>query len=204
MKLIFTKSFGCGRALQRPVGLIVRNWHKEPVLVAWKKPEIGWTKLNFDGSCKCRTGKASIGGVLRNHEAEFLLGYSEFIGQKNSTIAELVALERGLELVLEDGWSDVWVEGDSKFLVDIIAKKRRVSCAEVQKHVGHINSIIPALNNCMLTHIYREGNRAADKFAQMGYHFKKPQVWRHSPPKEVLRIVQEDAQGKKFIRRRRR
>ncbi|KAL3519623.1 hypothetical protein ACH5RR_017772 [Cinchona calisaya] len=202
MMLVFSKSFGCVRALKKPVGLLVRNWHKEPIQVAWEKPDIGWTKLNFDGSCKCKTGRASIGGVLRNHDAEFLLGYSEFIGQTNSTIAELVALQRGLELVLENGWRYVWVEGDSKSLVEIIAQKKQVRCAEVQKHVGHINSMIPALKNCILTHVYREGNRAADKFAQMGYHLKKPQIWHHNPPKEVLRIVQEDAQGKTFLRRR--
>lgn len=202
MMLIFSKSFGCATQLHKPFRLLVRNWHKEPIPVAWEKPEKGWTKLNFDGSCKCKTGRASIGGVLRNHEAEFLLGYAESIGGTNSTIAEVVALQRGLELVLEYGWRDVWIEGDSKSLVEIIAQKRKVNCAEVQKHVGHINEIIPELNNCVVTHIYREGNRAADKFAQMGYHLKKPQIWHHNPPKEVMRIVQEDAQGKTYLRRR--
>uniref|UniRef100_A0A5B7ARR2 Putative Polynucleotidyl transferase n=1 Tax=Davidia involucrata TaxID=16924 RepID=A0A5B7ARR2_DAVIN len=202
MMLSFSKISKCQGLIQNPVRIFIRNWRKEPIQVAWEKPEIGWTKLNFDGSCKCKTGKASIGGVFRNHNAEFLLGYAESIGRATSTIAELAALRRGLELVLENGWNDVWLEGDSKTLVEIIAERRAVRCAEVQRHISHINKIIPVLNNCIVTHIYREGNRAADKFAQMGHHFKKPQIWQHNPPNEVLRFVHEDAEGKIFLRRR--
>ncbi|KAJ6706954.1 hypothetical protein OIU85_027321 [Salix viminalis] len=139
-----------------------------PIPVSWKRPRIGWTKLNFDGSCKGKAGEASIGGLFRNHEAEFLLGYAESIGRATSTAAELAALRRGLELVLENGWSNVWLEGDSKSLVDIIVKRRRVRCKEAQKQVSRINLIMPELENCVVTHVFREGNRAADKLASIG------------------------------------
>lgn len=190
---------------QGPFRLVLRSrscHSKKPIPVTWKKPEIGWTKLNFDGSSKGRVGKASIGGVFRNDKAEFLLGYAESIGRASSTIAELRALRRGLELVLENGWSDVWLEGDAKTLVEIIVERRLVRSAEVQRHVGHINSIIPELNNCVVSHIYREGNRAAHKLAQMGHRFQKPQIWRSFPPGELLTIVDEDAEGKIILRKR--
>lgn len=191
-----------GLISQNPVGLLFRNLHKEAIQVAWKKPEFGWTKLNFDGSLKGKTGKASIGGVFRNHNADFLLGYAESIGKTTSTIAELAALRRGLELVLENGWGNVWVEGDAKTLIEIIEQRRRVKCAEVQRHLNRINLIMPEIKVWKGTHIYREGNRAADKFAQMGHHLKKPRIWRDVPPKEVLRIMHEDAEGKVFVRQR--
>lgn len=190
---------------QKPFQLLLRNWHKQSfnlIPVSWEKPKIGWTKLNFDGSCKCKTGKSSIGGIFRNHEAKFLLGYAESIGKSNSTIAELAALIRGLELILENGWNEVWLEGDSKSLVEIIAQKRVVRCVEVQKQINCINLLIPKIKSCIVTHIFREGNRAADKFAQLGHNIKNPQIWRNNPPKQVLRIVNEDAEGKIFFRRR--
>lgn len=195
--------FRCQKLVQSPVCRLIRYFHKEPIPVEWKKPRIGWTKLNFDGSCKGISGKASIGGVVRNHNAEFLLGYAESIGQANSTIAELTALRRGLELVLENGWNnDVWLEGDAKTLVEIILKRRKVRCTEVQRHISHINSMLPEFNNCLVSHIYREGNRAADKFAQMGHLLDEPRIWRDVPPDEVLAIVHEDAQGKIVLRRK--
>lgn len=201
--LYISRILGYERVIHKPFQRLLRNWHKERLIpVAWEKPKIGWTKLNFDGSCKCKTGKSSIGGIFRNHEAEFLLGYAESIGKTNSTIAELTALSRGLELIIENGWNDVWLEGDSKSLVDVIVTKRVVRCKEVQKQISHINLLIPEIKSCIITHIFREGNRAADKFAQMGHHLKEPQIWRDSPPNQVLRIVNEDAEGKTFFRRR--
>ncbi|KAK6932466.1 Ribonuclease H domain [Dillenia turbinata] len=101
---------------------------------------MGWRKLNFDGSSKARLGKASIGGVFRDHNAEFLLGYAESIGRTSSTVAELIAL--------------------------------------------------------------REGNEAADKFAQMGHRLKTPRVWHHVCPDEVLPFVLDDAEGKIILRKR--
>ncbi|KAK9085047.1 hypothetical protein Sjap_025458 [Stephania japonica] len=126
-----------------------------------------------------------------------MLGYAESIGQKTSTIAELTALHRGLELALENGWRNVWLEGDAMTLIDIIVHRRPVRSEEVQRIIGDINVIISELGSCNLTHIYREGNRAADKFAKMGHKLLEPRIWRN-PPKEVLPLVIEDAKGKNF------
>ncbi|KAJ8761552.1 hypothetical protein K2173_004328 [Erythroxylum novogranatense] len=188
--------------LREPVRISIRSWHRDPIPVAWKKPKVGWTKLNFDGSRKGRAGHASIGGVFRDHKAEFLLGYAESIGKATSTVAELVALRRGIELVLENGWSNVWLEGDAKTLVEIIVQRRQVKCAEMQRHIDDINLILPELDNCVVTHVYREGNRAADKLAAIGHGLKKPQVWWHRPPDGVLQIMHEDAEGKIIFRNR--
>ncbi|KMS94758.1 hypothetical protein BVRB_015560 [Beta vulgaris subsp. vulgaris] len=182
--------------------LLVKSLHKEPIPVAWEKPKIGWTKLNFDGSSKGKTGEASIGGVFRDHNAKFMLGYAESIGRSDSTIAELAALLRGLEIILENGWDDVWLEGDAKALVNIITKRRSMRSLEAQKYISYINAIIPELNNYTMSHIYREGNRVADKFAQIGHQLETPCIWRHAPPDEVLPIMHEDAEGKIILRRR--
>ncbi|KNA07999.1 hypothetical protein SOVF_166670 [Spinacia oleracea] len=182
--------------------LLVRNLHKEPIPVEWKKPKLGWTKLNFDGSSMGKKRKASIGGVFRDHNAKFLLGYAESIENTDSTIAELAALLRGLEIILENGWSDVWLEGDAKALVNIIVKRGTMKSLEAQRYVSHINTIIPEINNCTMTHIYREGNRVADKFAEIGQQLENPRIWRHAPPDEVLSVMREDAQGKIVLQRR--
>ncbi|KAL2341968.1 hypothetical protein Fmac_009908 [Flemingia macrophylla] len=202
MVIDVTNIFRCQKLVKIPVCQLIRCFHNEPIPVTWKKPGIGWTKLNFDGSCKSISGKASIGGVVRNHNADFLLGYAESIGQANSTIAELTALRRGMELALEYGWNKyLWVEGDAKTLVEIIVKRRQVRCTEVQRHISNINSILPEFENCIVSHIYREGNRAADKFAQMGHDSNHPRIWR-VPPDEVLVQLLEDAQGITVLRRK--
>jgi len=202
--LSFTNILRCQRRIiESPVRIFIRNLHRDPIPVAWEKPQIGWTKLNFDGSCKDSAGKASIGGVFRNYEAFlFLLGYAESIGRTTSMISELAALRRGLELVLENGWGNVWLEGDSKSLVDIILKRKLVRCKEAQRQVSYINLIIPELKNCLVTHVFREGNRAADKLARIAYQLQKPKIWRHIPPDTILQILHENAEGKIVFRGR--
>ncbi|KAE9591785.1 hypothetical protein Lal_00039032 [Lupinus albus] len=191
----------CQKLTHNPVSQFIRYLHKEPIKVTWEKPVIGCTKLNFDGSCKWESGKASIGGVVRNHNAEFMLGYAESIGEANSTIAEIIALRRGLELVLENGWNNnIWLEGDYKTLVEIIEQKRQVRCMEMREHISQIYSILPWFNNIFASHIYREGNRVADKFAKMGHHLHEPRIWRNVPPYEVSAIMKEEAQGKIVLR----
>uniref|UniRef100_A0A0A0LUF5 RNase H type-1 domain-containing protein n=1 Tax=Cucumis sativus TaxID=3659 RepID=A0A0A0LUF5_CUCSA len=186
--------------------LAARELHKRPIPipVAWTRPEFGWTKLNFDGSSKGEIGPgvASIGGVLRDHKAQFLLGYAESIGRAYSSMAELKALTKGLELVLENGWKDVWVEGDAKGLVEILAENREVKCMEARSYLRHIKSLLLDFDNCKVSHIYREGNKVADRFASIGHRCKKLEIWRELPPLETLDMMRHDAEGKITFRRR--
>lgn len=43
-------------------------------------------------------------------------------------MVEFVVFKRGLELVLENGWIDLWLEGDVKIIMDIIFKRGRLRC----------------------------------------------------------------------------
>ncbi|KAI3988167.1 hypothetical protein MKX01_011956 [Papaver californicum] len=195
MILNFAKLCGHQRLIKYQIGLTLRKFHQEVIKVKWERPDIGWTKLNFDGSVKYKSGMGSIGGVVRNHKGDFVLGYSEPIGKTTSTIAEITALQRGLDLVLENGLYNVWFEGDEKRLLEIIVNQIPVGPEEIQRRVKLINLILPKLSSYKMTHIYREGNRTADTFAKMGHKLNKPCIWRVRPPKEVLRFVQNDAKG---------
>ena len=101
--------------------------------------------------------------------------------------------------MLENGWGNVWLEGDSKSLVDIIVKRKLVRCKEAQRQVSYINLIIPELKNCLVTHVFREGNRAADKLARIAYQLQKPKIWRHIPPDTILQILHENAEVRLFF-----
>ncbi|VFQ88568.1 unnamed protein product [Cuscuta campestris] len=207
--------------------VIIRNWHKDGgsmVEVAWEKPKVGWTKLNFDGSCRWETGASSIGGVFRDHDAEFLFGYAEPIvgpvsSSSDSNVAEFAALRRGLQILTEDDnrWitqkgtlhNNLWIEGDSKNLVDAVLhrepRRRRFKWEDFQEQVEEIRLMIRRLKTfcrCDLTHVYKEGNRAAHKLAEIGHRLQSPQVWRRlAPPPQLLPILSQDAQAKVIQRR---
>ncbi|KAK1326162.1 hypothetical protein QJS10_CPA01g01102 [Acorus calamus] len=73
--------------------------------------------------------------------------------------------------------------------------RMRFKSKEVAGHVKDIGLLMPQLKHCMISHIYREGNRVADKLANMGMKLTKPQIWQDAPPHEVIKFVDEDAEG---------
>ncbi|KAJ4757743.1 hypothetical protein LUZ62_068118 [Rhynchospora pubera] len=176
---------------RQSVYLSTRYSHHNAEPPKWKKPERGCVKLNFDGSS--RTKKASIGGVYRNHEGAFLLGYSERIEKATSCVAELIAVKRGLELALENGWLNVWIEGDAKFVVDLLLKPTRVKSKEHVKHASEIRMLASLLDHFDASHISRKGNKVADKLAKLGYDINKPTIWSDVPTADVARLLCDDA-----------
>ncbi|XP_048544388.1 uncharacterized protein LOC125523394 [Triticum urartu] len=164
----------------------------------WRKPEAGRLKLNFDGSSRHASQSASIGGVYRDHKGEFVLGYAEPIGAATSSVAELAALRRGLELALENGWSGVWVEGDDLSAVEAARgshRRPRLGRAEEDLRLWkEIAELLPLLGDDMaVSHVRRGGNRVAHGFAKLGHSVPRPRVWRGVPPAEVLKYLQRDA-----------
>jgi hypothetical protein len=164
----------------------------------WRKPEVGRLKLNFDGSSKHASRRASIGGVYRDHEGGFVLGYAERIGKATSSVAELAALRRGLELALENGWLNISIEGDAKTVVDVVRNRVSIRAEEDLRQCEEIAALLPLLDDggMAVSHVRRAGNRVAHGFAKLGHGVPRPRVWRGVPPDEVLRYLQRDADGK--------
>jgi len=169
----------------------------EPSASTWRKPEPGRLKLNFDGSSKHGASRrASIGGVYRDHEGGFVLGYAERIGAATSSVAELAALRRGLELAVANVWRSVWIEGDAKTVVDVVRSRARVRAQEDLRLCGEIQALLQLLDDMSVSHVRRQGNRVAHGFAKLGHGAARPRVWRDVPPDEVLRFLQRDAEGR--------
>lgn len=170
----------------------------EPSASTWRKPEPGRLKLNFDGSSRHASRRASIGGVYRDHEGGFVLGYAERIGAATSSVAELAALRRGLELAVANGWRSVWVEGDAMAVVDAVRSRARVRvrAPEDLRLFGEIEKLLLLLDDMSVSHVRRGGNRVAHGFAKLGHGAARPRVWRDVPPDEVLRLLQRDAEGR--------
>ncbi|KAI3472761.1 hypothetical protein Pfo_030964 [Paulownia fortunei] len=78
---------------------------KKTVKIIWRKPQLGWYKLNTDGAAKGGMGQAGVGGIIRDHLGNAILAFYDFIGTKNSTFAETFALTKGLQLAQEHGIS---------------------------------------------------------------------------------------------------
>jgi hypothetical protein len=71
-----------------------------PRLVTWSRPATGTMCLNVDGSLLGATNSAGYGGLLRNNNGEFLLGFYGAAATPSILFAELMAVLNGLQLML--------------------------------------------------------------------------------------------------------
>ncbi|KAK8994455.1 hypothetical protein V6N11_045543 [Hibiscus sabdariffa] len=86
----------------------------------WSNPEPGCLCLNVDGAISLHTGKATIGGLLRDTAGNFIFGFSKFIGATNSLHAELWSLFVGLQLAWNHGVTFLQIQTDCKRVVELL------------------------------------------------------------------------------------
>ncbi|EOY25447.1 Uncharacterized protein TCM_016753 [Theobroma cacao] len=145
-----------------------------PQIVYWRKPFTGEYKLNVDGSS--RNGQhAASGGVLRDHTSKLIFCFSENIGTYNSLQAELRALHRGLLLCKERHIEKLWIEMDALAVIQLIPHS--------QKGSHDIRYLLESIKKCLnsisyrISHIFREGNQAADFLSNEGHNHQNLRVF---------------------------
>ena len=86
--------------------------------VRWEKPSIEWMKLNIDGSSIVNLGMAREGGVIKDEEGNWVVGFAKRIGSASSFLAKLWALWDGLLLCLKSHIKAMIIKMDAKAIVD--------------------------------------------------------------------------------------
>ncbi|KAL6510625.1 hypothetical protein OROHE_021242 [Orobanche hederae] len=136
-------------------------------LVRWLKPPIGWFKLNTDGAVKGNPGLGAAGGIVRDHTGASVLCFWEFIGVQTNIFAELHGIWRGLQLCLDKGLDNIWVEVDSSAIALKLILNKSTAQWQAQILIYKILNLLEKLNT-HFSHIYREGNSVADFLADQG------------------------------------
>lgn len=99
--------------------------HQNPA--AWQPPSNGKVKLNVDGIWHPTRNKMGGGGVLRDHVGRWISGFTSFRGQGAPFLAELLALDQGLQHTWNLGYRDVVCESDSLEVVTSVAAQEDVN-----------------------------------------------------------------------------
>ena len=83
-KAIFAQAMEYTLCINRPI--CNQLWVSKHI--SWERPDRGWVKLNIDGVASRPTNRAGCGGLIRNDQGNWLMGFSRNIGQANSFMAE--------------------------------------------------------------------------------------------------------------------
>ncbi|KAL0295036.1 UNVERIFIED_CONTAM: putative ribonuclease H protein [Sesamum angustifolium] len=153
-----------------------RNYQKSKT-VYWLKPDLGWLKLNTGGASKGNPGLARAGGIVKDYEGKVIFVFSEPIGFTNNMVAEMHAVLRGLSICLEKGFSKVWLELDALHVIYLIFRQIR-GAWYIQNMLQHIQIYLTQMK-VRISHIFREGNQAADYFANQALEVDEISIVNH-------------------------
>ncbi|KAK5786994.1 hypothetical protein PVK06_041645 [Gossypium arboreum] len=106
-------------------------------LLHWSHPEKGWIKLNTDGVVSSSSSIASIGGVFKDLDANWLCGYSLAFGKGFVFKVEARTILEGLFIAWEKGFRKIEVECDSALLVELLLTNWGASSSLVELHLLH-------------------------------------------------------------------
>jgi len=162
--------------------------------ICWEKPREGWLTLNVDGLAAGASGKAGGGGLIRDGNGEWVIGFARKIGTTTSFMAELWALRDGLLLCLQIQAQAICVELDAKAVVDAF-NMQSYSNTVISSIMDDCRHLATQISHLRVRHIYREANRCADFLAKLGLSVVSDYVELPSPPVDLLHILEDDACG---------
>jgi len=98
-------------SLHPPIFYPQSSDNKQSYWVAWRKPQYGFIKVNFDRSKS--SNQAAGGFVLRNWEGKFIQVVSFNLGATSILVAEATTMRNGLRVAAQAGYTDIQLEGDN-------------------------------------------------------------------------------------------
>ncbi|GKV14797.1 hypothetical protein SLEP1_g25615 [Rubroshorea leprosula] len=165
----------------------------------WSKPLSPFIKLNTDGSVLGNPGGAASGGLFRDHNGSWILGFARKIGITSSLAAELWALRDGLALAVTYSYSHLIVETDSSTAFNFMMNTACVS-HPLSSLILDCRDLLRLISYVQIFHIKRQSNMAADQIARMGHSLQQDFVVLPHCPVNVKLLCILDIMGYEFPR----
>ncbi|KAF7813360.1 putative reverse transcriptase [Senna tora] len=173
---------------------------REERMIAWTKPEMDWVKVNVDGACsRSEVVRAACGGLVRDNNGNFLVGFTRNLGDCSATQAEIWGVLSGLMTAWHHGYRKVILEMDSLVAFNMILG-RVPEAHPFSSLVQRIHNFLSLDWVVKFQHTYREGNRAADAFASYAYNTSFHLAFVSNPPLEVVSVIDADRRGLGSVR----
>lgn len=152
-------------------------------------PPPGWLKLNFDDSFKNDTGKAGIGGLIRDPYGNMIMAYAAEVCVKHPLETELLALQRGISHANEMDASAIQIEGDCLALITRIQNSAHLSW-DLMPLWQRTMHMLTSLNTWSINYCKRTANTVTDLLAK--YDLPNVTEERASLPPHIRAALNED------------
>ncbi|KAE8724718.1 hypothetical protein F3Y22_tig00009942pilonHSYRG00148 [Hibiscus syriacus] len=156
----------------------------------WNRPKQGRLCLNVDGAVSTQTGVGTTGGVFRDCEGSWLLGFSKTIGMAQLLQTELWAIYIGLQVAWEQGFELLLIQTDSLQAVHLLEAKNALSSS-----LFLVRAIDKLRRKAWITNIQwtpRRNNAPADALAKLAVSSDHSTTIYREPPTALLRLLDID------------
>ncbi|KAL0355619.1 UNVERIFIED_CONTAM: hypothetical protein Sradi_4008800 [Sesamum radiatum] len=131
-----------------------KNKQVKVIIVQWKKPQEWWFTLNMNGASKGNLGISGTGGFLRDKLGQVIFAFQEHLGIATNIHAELRAIYRGMNLSIEKGLYNIWIETDALAIIKLISTPKQ-GAWNYQNLLQKIRSLMSQTEANFLTSIKR-------------------------------------------------
>ncbi|KAK5777246.1 hypothetical protein PVK06_045213 [Gossypium arboreum] len=125
----------------------------------------GWVYLNTDGSVKNVDRFAVAGGLLREQDGNWIVGFTRYLGNYEVIDSELWGILDGVQIALDCGFRKVIIRIDNIEAVNLIHEG--VSGGSNSALVMRIVLLLKSLSHWNLQHIPREENSIANRIVKL-------------------------------------
>lgn len=166
---------------------------------SWKRPLDTFIKLNTDRSVYQEGRSAPAGGVLRNSNGAWLLGFMANLGWCDIISAEFWAIYQGLILSWNNGWKYIMVESDSSLAINML-KQNSTNPSRHLPLIVAIKDLCARSWQVRFEHTYQETNKVADLLSKKARGSLDGVSILNDPPDEILILLEDDRNGKLYAR----
>jgi hypothetical protein len=139
----------------------------------WKKPGLGFIKLNVDASFHQASGTAGLGGVFRDSNGSFLGGFFEFKTSISSAKhAELLAALLGVQLASFHSLVPLLVESDCMEIVQA-TKSNQLDSSDLGFLLADFRQAMHTASAAILYHVCRSANTVAHLLANEAHSHQR-------------------------------
>ncbi|KAE8711340.1 hypothetical protein F3Y22_tig00110295pilonHSYRG00009 [Hibiscus syriacus] len=140
---------------------------KEDRSKSWCPPPQGWYKLNTDGAQRPDSELATCGGLIRDAQGEWIVGFAKPIRACSVLDAELWGVFEGMTLAWNQGVRDVIIETDNKEVLNLL--KQGEAMKGLSSMTTDIAELIKRQWRVSCNFVPREEKRIADELAKMAW-----------------------------------
>ncbi|KAK9033942.1 hypothetical protein V6N11_050122 [Hibiscus sabdariffa] len=95
--------------------------------IGWSCPRSGWICINVDGDVYFNTSMGSIGGLTRDSNGHWIIGFCRFTGVASAFNTVLWTINTRLQLAWDNGFQKVQIQSDCLEVVTTV--QENVACS---------------------------------------------------------------------------